>query len=77
MDFTVANMETDCLPRRLYAFATKFPGSYQDLTDPCLEQHGMLYKSSGVPILPTSTQFAVKSGQSDHPSGMLELLLLL
>ena len=31
----------------LYAFATGNPGSYQDLKDPCLAQHGELYKSTG------------------------------
>lgn len=37
----------------LYSFATGSPGSYQDLKDPCLAQHGELYKSTGgdVPLL--------------------------
>ena len=37
----------------LYSFATGSPGSYQDLKDPCLAQHGELYKSTGgdLPLL--------------------------
>mmetsp|Transcript_6836 Transcript_6836/g.19716 ORF Transcript_6836/g.19716 Transcript_6836/m.19716 type:complete len:804 (+) Transcript_6836:5446-7857(+) len=31
----------------LYAFAKNNPGSYQDLKDPCLAQHGELYRSTG------------------------------
>ena len=27
--------------KELYSLATKFPGSYQTLTSPCLKQHGV------------------------------------